>query len=97
MSLSVVDECDQRVSLDKILSDVTKLQRSHNKGLTNFLSGDFIVLIPGSHIPAGNFLHCLCILLTGGSATKVLQMFKHMHLGCVSLGTFFKYQEYVVL
>ncbi|XP_068712164.1 uncharacterized protein [Montipora foliosa] len=50
-------------------------------------------LIPGSHIPAGNFLLCLCILLTGGSATKVLQMFKHMGLGCVSLGTFFKYQR----
>ncbi|XP_015751817.1 PREDICTED: uncharacterized protein LOC107331715 isoform X2 [Acropora digitifera] len=50
-------------------------------------------LIPGSHIPAGNFLLCLCILLTGGSATKVLQMFKHMGLGCLSLGTFFKYQR----
>ena len=50
-------------------------------------------LIPGSHIPAGNFLLCLCILLTEGSATKVLQMFKHMGLGCVSLGTFFKYQR----
>ena len=50
-------------------------------------------LIPGSHIPAGNFLLYLCILLTGGSATKVLQMFKHMGLGCVSLGTFFKYQR----
>lgn len=50
-------------------------------------------LIPGYRIPAGNFLLCLCILLTGGSATKVLQMFKHMGLGCVSLGTFFKYQR----
>ncbi|XP_044171604.1 uncharacterized protein LOC122955935 [Acropora millepora] len=50
-------------------------------------------LIPGSHIPAGNFLLCLCILLTGGSATKVLQMFKHMGRGCLSLGTFFKYQR----
>ena len=50
-------------------------------------------LIPGSHIPAGNFLLCLCILLTGGSATKVHQMFKHMSLGCVSLGTIFKYQR----
>ncbi|KAJ7385153.1 hypothetical protein OS493_017529 [Desmophyllum pertusum] len=50
-------------------------------------------LMPGSRIPAGNFLLCLSILLTGGSATKVVQMFKHMGLGCVSLNTFFKYQR----
>ena len=45
-------------------------------------------LMPGYHIPAGNFLLCLCILLTGGSATKVIQMFRHMGLGCVlEIGT----------
>ena len=50
-------------------------------------------LMPGYRIPAGNFLLCLCILLTGGSATKVFQMFNHMGLGCVSLTTFFNYQR----
>jgi len=54
-------------------------------------------LMPGYRIPAGNFLLCLCILLTGGSATKVIQMFKHMGLGCVSLNTFFKYQRVCIL
>ena len=32
-------------------------------------------------------------LLTGSSATKVFQVFKHMGLCCVSLNTFFKYQR----
>lgn len=50
-------------------------------------------LMPGYRIPAGNLLLCLCILLTGGSATKVFQMFNHMGLGCVSLTTFFNYQR----
>ena len=50
-------------------------------------------LMPGSKMPAGNFLLCLSILLTGGSATKVFQVFSHMGLGCVSLTTFFKYQR----
>ena len=54
-------------------------------------------LIPGYRIPAGNFLLCLCILLSGGSATKVFQMFRHMGLGCVSLNTFFSYQRVCVL
>ena len=54
-------------------------------------------LMPGSRIPAGNFLLCLSILLTGGSATKVVQMFKHMGLGCVSLNTFFKYQRVCIV
>jgi len=44
-------------------------------------------LIPETQIAAGNFLLCLGILLSGGSATKVLMfhMFAHMGLGCVSL------------
>lgn len=50
-------------------------------------------LMPGSRIPAGNFLLCLSILLAGGSATKVFRAFSHMGLGCVSLNTFFKYQR----
>ena len=44
-------------------------------------------------MPAGNFLLCLSILLVGGSATKVFQMFSHMGLGHVSLNTFFKCQR----
>ncbi|XP_067047680.1 uncharacterized protein [Acropora muricata] len=50
-------------------------------------------LIPGTQMPAGNFLLCLSILLVGGSATKVFQMFSHMGLGHVSLNTFFKCQR----
>ena len=48
--------------------------------------------MPESSIPAGNSLLCMAILLAGGSASKVLQIFSHMGLGCVSLSTFFKYQ-----
>ena len=50
-------------------------------------------LMPGTQTPAGNFLLCLGILLTGGSATRVFQTFAHMGLGCVSLNTFFKHQR----
>ena len=49
--------------------------------------------MPESSIPAGNSLLCMAILLAGGSASKVLQIFSHMGLGCVSLSTFFKYQR----
>ena len=49
--------------------------------------------MPRSGIPAGNFLLCMAILVAGGSASKVLQIFSHMGLGCVSLNTFFKYQR----
>lgn len=46
--------------------------------------------MPGCGIPAGNFLLCMAILVAGGSASKVLQIFSHMGLGCVSLNTFFR-------
>ena len=49
--------------------------------------------MPNSQIPAGNFLLCLAILLAGSSASKVIQVFKHMGLCCVSLNTYFKYQR----
>ena len=49
--------------------------------------------MPESGISAGNFLLCMSILLAGGSATKVFQIFSHMGLGCVSLNTFFRYQR----
>ena len=50
-------------------------------------------LILGTQMPAGNFLLCLSILLVGGSAMKVFQMFSHMGLGHISLKTFFKCQR----
>lgn len=49
--------------------------------------------MPGSGMPAGNFLLCMAILFAGGSATKIFQIFSHMGLGCVSLNTFFKHQR----
>ena len=49
--------------------------------------------LPNSKIPAGNFLLCMSTLLSGGSATKLFQVFRHMGLGCVSINTFFKYQR----
>ena len=50
-------------------------------------------VIPNSKMPAGNFLLCMAILLAGGSASKVFQIFRHMGLGCVSLNTFFNNQK----
>ncbi|XP_078363789.1 uncharacterized protein LOC144648008 [Oculina patagonica] len=49
--------------------------------------------MPGTKIPAGNFLLCMAILLSGSSASKVLQLFQHMGVACFSLKTFFKHQR----
>ena len=49
--------------------------------------------IPGTQIAAGNFLSCFAILLAGASPSKVIQIFLHMGLGCVTLRTFFRYQR----
>lgn len=49
--------------------------------------------MPGTQIAAGNFLLCFAILMAGGSASKVLDIFQHMGLGCVSLRSFFQYQK----
>lgn len=49
--------------------------------------------IPGTRMPAGNFLLCFAILIAGGSATKVFQIFSHMGLACISLKTFFLHQR----
>ena len=49
--------------------------------------------MPGTKIPAGNFLLCFAILLAGGSASKVIQIFNHMGLACISLSTFFQHQR----
>lgn len=53
--------------------------------------------LPGSKLPAGNFLLCLAILLAGGSASKVFRIFSHMGLGCLSMNTFFRYQRVSIL
>ena len=49
--------------------------------------------MPGTKTPAGNFLLCFAILLSGGSASKVFQIFQHMGLACISLCTFFHHQR----
>ena len=49
--------------------------------------------MPGTKIPAGNVLLCMSILLSGSSASKVLQMFQHIGVACFSLKTFFKHQH----
>ena len=49
--------------------------------------------MPGTKIAAGNFLLCMAILLSGSSASKVLQLFKHMGVACFSLNTFFRHQR----
>lgn len=50
-------------------------------------------VMPATKIPAGNFLLCFSILVAGGSASKVFQIFKHMGLACISLNTFFEHQR----
>ncbi len=44
-------------------------------------------------IPAGNLLLSFAVLASGGSASKILLMFKHMGMACISLRTFFKHQS----
>ena len=50
-------------------------------------------LMPGTKLPAGNFLICMATLFAGGSFTKMKTIFQHMGLACVSLNTFFKHQR----
>jgi len=38
--------------------------------------------MPGTKMPAGNLLLSFAILVGGGSASKVMQIFKHMGLAC---------------
>ena len=44
-------------------------------------------------IYAGNFLLSFAILVAGSSASKVLQVMKHMGLACISLPTYFRHQQ----
>ena len=49
--------------------------------------------LPGSQIRAGNFLLSFAIPVSGGSPGKVVKLFSHMGLGCISLKTYFVYQR----
>ena len=49
--------------------------------------------MPGTQIAAGNFLLAFAVLVSGGSVTKVLTVFRHMGLSCITLRTFFRYQH----
>jgi hypothetical protein len=48
---------------------------------------------PGTKIAAGNLLLSFGNLVAGTSATKVFRVLRHMGMTCVSLTTFFKYQQ----
>ena len=50
-------------------------------------------IMPGTKTAAGNFLVCMATLFSGGSFTKVKQIFRHMGLSCISLNTFFNHQR----
>ncbi len=49
--------------------------------------------MPGTRIPAGNFLLSFAILVAGASATKIRTVFSHMGLSCISLSTYFSHQK----
>lgn len=51
--------------------------------------------MPGTKIPAGNFLLSMSILLAGGSISKVVQIFKHMNISSITLATFLKQQRVI--
>ena len=49
--------------------------------------------MPGTMMPAGNFLLSFAILVSGSSATKVVNLFRHMGLACISLPTYYRHQS----
>jgi hypothetical protein len=49
--------------------------------------------MPGTLTSEGNLLLSFAILVAGGSASKVIRIFQHMGLGCISLPTFFRHQR----
>ena len=49
--------------------------------------------MPGTRIPAGNFLLSFAILVAGASATKIRTVFGHMGLACISLTTYYTHQK----
>jgi len=79
-----------QLGTEVIVKTICKNPKCANKEIT-WNSQPTLPGWPG--LPAGNFLLCMAILLTGGSVTKVTQMFAHMGLGCISLNTYFKHQR----
>ena len=51
----------------------------------------------GTKIYAGNFLLSFATLVAGSSASKVLQVMKHMGLACISLPTYFRHQRVSIM
>ena len=49
--------------------------------------------MPETKIYAGNFLLSFAILVAGSSASKVLQVMKHMGFACISLPTYLRHQQ----
>ena len=50
-------------------------------------------IMPGTKTAADNFLLCMATLFSGGSFSRVAQIFQHMGLSCISLNTFFTHQR----
>ena len=49
--------------------------------------------MPSTKIAAVDLLLSYSILAGGGSASKVIQIFDHMGVQCISMRTFFKHQH----
>ena len=49
--------------------------------------------MPGTIIPAGNFLLSFAILLSGSSPVKVITLFNHMGLAVITSSTYYKHQR----
>ncbi|KAK3731926.1 hypothetical protein QZH41_008470, partial [Actinostola sp. cb2023] len=53
-------------------------------------------MVPGTKIPAANFLLCFAVLAAGASASKVFQLHRHMGVACIFLSTYFKHQRNIL-
>ena len=49
--------------------------------------------MPGSKMPVGNFLRSFGILMSGGSPSRVIHLFKRIGIACISLRKYFKVQS----
>ena len=47
--------------------------------------------------PAGNILLSAAILFAGATATKVMRIFRHMNLACITTRTFFRHQNNILI
>ena len=83
----------QAVEISESGTNVTIKTTCHNDKCKKASTWHSQPFLPGSLIHAGNFLLPLAVVLAGGSAAKVVRIFKHMAVGCVSLKTFFRHQR----